>query len=80
MQRAPVSVLREPRKKMQPRDTRLDSYQPLIDAILEADLTAPRKQRHTAKRIYDRVLDEHNAVDIYHQVVRGYIADRRKEI
>ena len=25
-----------------------------IDSILEADLAVPRKQRHTAKRIYDR--------------------------
>lgn len=29
-----------------------------IDAVLEADLGAPRKQRHTAKRIYDRLVGE----------------------
>ena len=29
-----------------------------IDAVLEADLGAPRKQRHTAKRIYDRLVAE----------------------
>ena len=29
-----------------------------IDAVLEADSGAPRKQRHTAKRIYDRLVAE----------------------
>jgi len=32
---------------------------PVIDAILEADRTAPVKQRHTAKRIFERLRDEH---------------------
>ncbi len=32
---------------------------PVIDAILEADGTAPMKQRHTAKRIFERLRDEH---------------------
>jgi hypothetical protein len=29
---------------------------PVIDAILESDKTAPPKQRHTAKRIFERQL------------------------
>jgi hypothetical protein len=32
---------------------------PVIDAILEADKTAPPKQRHTAKRIFERLRLEH---------------------
>jgi hypothetical protein len=32
---------------------------PIIDAILEADKTAPPKQRHTAKRIFERLRIEH---------------------
>ena len=31
---------------------------PVIEAILEADQTAPVKQRHTAKRIFERLRDE----------------------
>ncbi len=65
---------------MSPRETRLDSFKPVIDAILTADLTAPRKQRHTVKRIYDRLLDEHDAAGISYQMVRGYVAARREEI
>ena len=32
---------------------------PVIDAILKVDQTAPVKQRHTAKRIFERLRDEH---------------------
>src|SRR3712207_8855524 len=31
----------------------------VIDAILAADRSAPAKQRHTAKRIWQRLRDEH---------------------
>ncbi|MFB6946891.1 hypothetical protein ACFCZY_38315 [Streptomyces sp. NPDC056237] len=34
VQRALASSLPEPRKKMRPRETRLDPYKPVIDAIL----------------------------------------------
>ncbi|MFJ7148936.1 hypothetical protein ACIQVT_12140 [Streptomyces sp. NPDC100445] len=70
----------EPRKKLPPRPTRLDPYKPLIDEMLRADLDAPRKQRHTVKRIFERLLDEHGADEISYQMVRGYVADRREEI
>jgi hypothetical protein len=52
----------------------------LIDEMLRADLDAPRKQRHTVKRIFERLLDEHGADEISYQMVRGYVADRREEI
>lgn len=80
VQRALASALPGPQKKMRPRATRLDPYKPVIDAILKADLTAPRKQRHTVKRIYERLLDEHDAVDISYPMVRAYVATRREEI
>ena len=31
---------------------------PFIDAVLEADRNAPRKQRHTAHRIWQRIVTE----------------------
>ncbi|MFC7831001.1 hypothetical protein [Streptomyces sp. NPDC057375] len=52
----------------------------MIDEMLRADLDAPRKQRHTVKRIFERLLDEHGADEISYQMVRGYVADRREEI
>jgi transposase len=38
---------------------KLGTLLPVIDAILEADRTAPVKQRHTAKRIFERLRDEY---------------------
>lgn len=36
----------------------LDPVSAIIDTWLSADATAPRKQRHTAKRVYDRLRTE----------------------
>lgn len=46
--------------------------------MLRADLDAPRKQRHTVKRIFERLLDEHSADEISYQMVRSYVATRRE--
>jgi transposase len=45
---------------------------PVIDAILEADRTGPVKQRHTAKRIFERLRDEHGFGGGY-TVVKDYV-------
>ena len=42
-----------------PGRPKLGPLVPVIDAILEADKTVPVKQRHTAKRIFERLRDEH---------------------
>lgn len=34
-------------------------FLPVIEQILEADRKAPPKQRHTARRVYERLVDEH---------------------
>mgnify|MGYP000730405858 FL=1 len=52
-----------PRKKPVRTAPRLDPYKPAIDEMLTYDLTAPRKQRHTATRILARLRDEHGATN-----------------
>src|SRR5690242_11123676 len=42
-----------------PARPKLDPFTLIIDQLLEADRSAPAKQRHTAKRIYERLRDEH---------------------
>ena len=42
----------------------LDPIKPLIDAMLREDLDAPRKQRHTARRILARLVDEHGVTNV----------------
>ena len=46
------------RRSVERARPKLDPAVPFIDGILESDLTAPRKQRHTAHRIYNRLLAE----------------------
>jgi transposase len=44
----------------QPRPKRkLESFLPIIQQILADDRQAPKKQRHTAKRVFERLRDEH---------------------
>ena len=50
----PGYCLKNPRPK-----TKLGPFLPIIDQILEDDRKAPKKQRHTAKRIFDRLCSEH---------------------
>ena len=49
---------------------------PVIEAILEADRTAPVKQRHTAKRIFERLRDEHGFAGGY-TVVKDHVRIER---
>jgi transposase len=48
-----------PPRPRQPLPSVLDPFKPIIDAILKADEQAPRKQRHTASKIFRRLRDEH---------------------
>lgn len=54
----------------------LDRWKPTIDEWLEADLVAPRKQRHTARRVWQRLVEEHDAV-VGESTVRRYVAEVR---
>jgi transposase len=60
---------------------KLGTLLPVIDAILEADGTAPSKQRHSAKRIFERLRDEHGyaggltVVRDYVRVARGRLRE-----
>lgn len=61
--------------------TALDEYKPIIDGWLEADRAAPRKQRHTARRVWQRLVAEHDAA-VGESTVRRYVAEvrRRSEV
>ena len=57
----------------------LGQYIPIIDDWLEGDRKVPRKQRHTAKRIYDRLRDECGYTGSYSSV-RRYVHKKKLEI
>jgi transposase len=47
------------RRDQVPRKPKIDPYRGVIDHILETDREKPRKQRHTAERIFQRLRAEH---------------------
>jgi transposase len=55
-----------------PAKPKLGPLLSVIDAILEADRSTPVKQRHTAKRIFERLRDEHGFAGGY-TVVKDYV-------
>ena len=60
-----------------PSRPKLDPYKGVIDQILEEDQGVPKKQRHTAKRIYERLRDEHGFPGKY-TIVKDYVRERRR--
>jgi transposase len=80
VRRALESAVPPPRKARVFPAPVLDPLKPLIDAMLRSDLDAPKKQRHTARRVLARLVDEHGVRDLSYSTVRAYVAKRRPEI
>lgn len=55
----------------------LGRWIPVIDGWLEADKSAPKKQRHTARRVFQRLVEEHDA-EILESTVRRYVAEAKR--
>jgi len=60
--------------------SRLDPHKPLIDQWLKEDQNRWRKQRHTAKRIHDRLKDESEGYDCSYNIVQRYVKETRREM
>lgn len=68
------------RKRPERQRPHLGPVQEFIDGILKADQQAPRKQRHTAHRIYIRVQREKPETTVSESTVRRYVALRKREL
>jgi len=69
-----------PERKTPHRESpKVDAVKEFIDAILESDRRAPRKQRHTAHRIYIRTRQE-LSTDISEPSVRRYVRVSKREL
>src|SRR5215208_2708823 len=64
------------RRSRPPARPKLDPFTGIIDAILAADEGRPKKQRHTAKRIFERLRDEHGYAGGI-TIVKDYVLSRR---
>ena len=66
------------RRQNPPKRPKLEPYAGVIDRIFEDDLGRPRKQRHTAKRIFERLRDEHG-FDGGYTTVKDYVRENRRQ-
>jgi transposase len=74
------SAVPPPRKRPEGRPApKLGPFRALIDSWLEADREAPRKQRHTARRVWERLRDE-RGVEVSERQVRRYVRERRRAL
>ena len=65
------------RRQTPPRRPKLEPFTGIIDRILEDDLGLPKKQRHTAQRIFQRLRDEHGFPGQY-TIVKDYVREHRR--
>ncbi len=63
-----------------PHSSKLDSFKPLIDSWLEADKKAPRKQRHTARKVHKRLKEEVDGYNCSYRLTATYVSEKRKEL
>ena len=65
------------RRHRPPRKPKLEPFAGVIGRILEDDLRVPKKQRHTAKRIFERLRDEYG-FDGQYTIVKDYVREHRR--
>lgn len=80
VRQALASALPPERKAPPPRSSpALEPWKATIDRWIEEDKQAPRKQRHTARRIYQRLREDYDA-DVGESTVRRYVAQRKQSV
>ena len=65
------------RREVPPRRPKLETFTGVIDRILDDDHRVPKKQRHTAKRIFERLRDEYG-FDGGYTIVKDYVREHRR--
>ena len=59
---------------------KLDGVMTFIDSVLDEDRRAPRKQRHTARRIHRRILREFPDASVAESTVRNHVHERKRQM
>ena len=59
---------------------KLDPFKPIIDKWLAEDKKAPRKQRHTAKKVFKRLQKEVDGFNCSYRLVAEYVRKKKKEL
>ncbi len=65
------------RRQTPPHRPKLEPYTGVIDQVLQKDHSVPKKQRHTAKRIFERLREEYG-FDGGYTTVKDYVREHRR--
>ena len=60
--------------------SKIEPYEELIEEWLTDDKKRKKKQRHTAKRVYDRLKEKYPDMDLSYRTVAYYVKEKRKDI
>jgi lambda repressor-like predicted transcriptional regulator len=74
-----ASAIPPPRRAVARAAPAIDPHRATIRSWLTRDLDAPRKQRHTARRVWQRLVDEEDAI-VAESTVRRHVRAIRAEL
>ncbi len=80
VRQAVAGALPPPHRYPQRAKPKLDAVMAFIDQVLDADRRAPRKQRHTARRIHKWLLREFPGASVAESTVRNHVCERKRQM
>ena len=80
VRRAIACALPPPHHYTERSKPKLGALEVFIDRVLDEDRRAPRKQRHTARRIHRRILTEFPDAAVAESTVRNHVRERKRQL
>ena len=60
--------------------SKIEPYKELIELWLTDDKKRKKKQRHTARRVYNRLKEKYPGIDLSYRTVAYYVKEKRKDV